>query len=141
MLSANRSALNSSIVTLGAAFAAACQSRSQRPFLNDADASLSGDQAAQWSLNVASVLQNWMLAPGDRVAFLSRPSVLHTLVWFSVIRVGAIATNLHLLEKPKRLGETIAWLDAKIVIFDSEFAGLCAGACRGFATCTVGPDR
>ncbi len=70
------------------------------------------------------------IVPGDRVAFLSRPTVLHTLAWFSVIRVGAIATNLHLLEKPERLAETVAWLDAKIVIFDSEFSDLVQGLAR-----------
>ena len=127
MRSTKPPARDSSIGTLGAAFAAACKSRSERPFLTDADMRLTGDQAAQWSLNIAGALQTSAIFPGDRVAFLSRPTALHTLAWFSVIRLGAIATNLHLLEKPERLAETVAWLDAKIVIFDSEFSDLVQG--------------
>ena len=110
--------------TLGAAFAAAAARRNDRPFLVDADVSFDGLGAARKSLQLADSLHKRGLSAGERVVFLCRPSVLHTLAWFSAIRVGAIATNLHLLETPERMAETIAWLDAGLVIFDDEFAEL-----------------
>jgi acyl-CoA synthetase (AMP-forming)/AMP-acid ligase II len=81
--------------TLGASFAAAARLRNNRPFLADAEMRLDGAQALETSARLAAALQAQGLSAGEKVAFLSRPSVLHTLAWFSAIRLGAIATNLH----------------------------------------------
>jgi len=116
----------SSAQTLGAAFAAACTLRNDRIFLADADGRFSGTAAALKSEQVAAGLHARGLSAGGRVAFLARPGALHTLVWFSVVRLGGIATNLHLLETPERLAETIAWLEADLVIYDAEFSDLAA---------------
>lgn len=122
--SANPATWPTSLKTLGAAFGAACALRHDRPFLVDAEISLDGAQAAHRSSQMAVSLHAMGLSAGGRVAFLCRPSVFHTLAWFSVIRVSGIATNLHLLETPERLAETIAWLDSDFVIFDDEFTNL-----------------
>jgi acyl-CoA synthetase (AMP-forming)/AMP-acid ligase II len=110
--------------TLGAAFAAATELRKSVPFLLDDGMRLDGGQALQASTQLAGAFQALDLRTGDKIVFLSRPSVLHTLAWFSAVRLGAIATNLHLLETPKRMAETIAWLEAKLVVFDDEFSSL-----------------
>ena len=85
---------------------------------------LDGAQALETSARLAAALQAQGVSAGEKVVFLSRPSVLHTLAWFSAIRLGAIATNLHLLETPERMAETIAWLEAGLVVFDDEFSAL-----------------
>ena len=114
----------SSSQTLGAAFAAACALRHDRIFLADTDAEFDGASAAKKSEQIAAFLHAEGVSAGSRIAFLSRPSALHIVAWFSVIRLGCIATNLHLLETPERLAETIAWLEADLVIHDDEFAEL-----------------
>jgi acyl-CoA synthetase (AMP-forming)/AMP-acid ligase II len=110
--------------TLGESFAAAARLRNNRPFLADGDMRLDGAQALETSARLAAALQANGLSAGEKVVFLSRPSVLHTLTWFSAIRLGAIATNLHLLESPERMTDTIGWLDATLVLFDDEFSAL-----------------
>jgi acyl-CoA synthetase (AMP-forming)/AMP-acid ligase II len=110
--------------TLGQSFAAAAALRADQPFLIDADMRLDGTAALETSGELAAALHSRGLSAGDKVVFLSRPSVQHTLSWISAIRLGAIATNLHLLEKPERMAETIAWLDAKLVVVDEEFSAL-----------------
>lgn len=110
--------------TLGQSFAAAARHRNDRPFLADAEMALDGNQAFETSAHLAAALQAQGLCAGDKLAFLSRPGVLHTLTWFSAIRLRAIATNLHLLETPDRMAETIAWLEAGLVLFDEEFSAL-----------------
>jgi len=110
--------------TLGQSFAAAARFRNDRPFLADTEMRLDGAQALETSARLAAALQAQGLAAGQKVVFLSRPSVLHTLTWFSAIRLRAIATNLHLLETPDRMAETIAWLEAGLVLFDEEFSAL-----------------
>jgi acyl-CoA synthetase (AMP-forming)/AMP-acid ligase II len=110
--------------TLGESFAAAATLRNDRPFLADGELRLNGTQALETSTRLAGALQAHGLSSGEKVVFLSRPSVLHTLAWFSAIRLGAIATNLHLLESPDRMAETIVWLEARLVLFDEEFSAL-----------------
>jgi acyl-CoA synthetase (AMP-forming)/AMP-acid ligase II len=110
--------------TLGESFVAAAKLRISRPFFIDAEMRLDGAQVLGQSKQLAAALQTQALSSGDKIVFLSRPSVLHTLAWFSAIRLGAIATNLHLLETPERMAETIAWLEAKLVVFDEEFSAL-----------------
>jgi acyl-CoA synthetase (AMP-forming)/AMP-acid ligase II len=123
-MTATQPYLSKTISNVGVAFTTACETRGSRSFLVDAVVNLNGDQAAACSDKIAGGLVTFGLSRGAHVAFLSRPSVWHTLAWISVIRCGGIATNLHLLETPERLVETIAWLDAALVIFDREFSGL-----------------
>jgi acyl-CoA synthetase (AMP-forming)/AMP-acid ligase II len=107
--------------SLGAAFAAACALRGGRDFFADADLRLDGASAERLSRRLAAALHGHGLRAGAHIAFLCRPSVAHTLTWFAAVRLGAAATNLHLLETPERLAETIAWLDADLVVHDEEF--------------------
>ena len=62
---------------------------------------------------------------------MCRPSVAHTLTWFAAVRLGGVATNLHLLEPPERLAETIAWLGADLVVHDEEFKDVARGITTG----------
>ncbi len=108
--------------TLGACFTAATELRKDRAFLIDEELRLNGAQALDKSDRLVAAICACGLTAGAKIVFLSRPSVLHTLAWFSAIRVGAIATNLHLLETPERIAETIDWLEATLVVFDDEFS-------------------
>ena len=76
--------------TLGQSFAAAARFRNDRPFLADTEMRLDGAQALETSARLAAALQAQGLAAGQKVVFLSRPSVLHTRTWFSAIRLRAI---------------------------------------------------
>jgi acyl-CoA synthetase (AMP-forming)/AMP-acid ligase II len=116
--------------SLGAAFVAACAVRHDRDFLVDDDLRLDGASAERTSRRLAAVLHARGLKAGARVAFMCRPSVAHTLTWFAAARLGGVATNLHLLELPERLAETIAWLGADLVVHDEEFKDVA----RGIAT-------
>ena len=116
--------------SLGAAFAAACAVRHDRDFLVDDEMRLDGASAERTSRRLAAVLHAHGLRAGARVVFMCRPSVAHTLTWFAAVRLGGVATNLHLLESPERLAETIAWLGADLVVHDEEFED----AARGIAT-------
>jgi len=107
--------------SLGAAFAAACASRHDGDFLVDAELRLDGASAERFSRRLATSLHALGLRTGHRIAFMCRPSVAHTLTWFAAVRLGATATNLHVLETPERIAETIAWLDADLVLYDDEF--------------------
>jgi acyl-CoA synthetase (AMP-forming)/AMP-acid ligase II len=122
--SAHSSSWPSSSQTLGAAFAAACALRGRADFLVDDETRLNGIETAERSERVAAALHAHGQLAGRRIAFLSRPSVSHALTWFSAIRIGCVATNLHLLETGQRLAETITWLEAGLVIHDEEFADL-----------------
>lgn len=110
--------------TVGAAFVAACAVRHDRDFLVDAELRLDGASAERQSRHLVAALHTLGLRSGGRVAFMSRPSVAHTLSWLSAVRLGAAATNLHLLETPERLAETVAWLEADLLIHDDEFDAL-----------------
>ncbi|HKS65471.1 MAG TPA: class I adenylate-forming enzyme family protein, partial [Xanthobacteraceae bacterium] len=112
---------SSAPVTLGAAFEAACAIRHDRDFLVDDDLRLDGQSAERMSRRLAAVLCARGVRAGARIAFICRPSTAHTVTWFAAVRLGAVATNLHLLETPERLAETIAWLGADHVAYDEEF--------------------
>jgi acyl-CoA synthetase (AMP-forming)/AMP-acid ligase II len=116
--------------SLGAAFAAACAVRHDQDFLVDDDSRLDGASAERISRRLAAVLHARGLRTGARIAFMCRPGVAHTLTWFAAVRLGGVATNLHLLEPPERIAETIAWLGADLVVHDEEFKD----AARGIAT-------
>lgn len=107
--------------SLGAVFVDACAVRHDRDFLVDDSMRLEGASAERTSRRLAAVLRAHGLRAGARIAFICRPSVAHTVTWFAAVRLGAVATNLHLLEPPDRLAETIAWLDADHVVHDEEF--------------------
>jgi acyl-CoA synthetase (AMP-forming)/AMP-acid ligase II len=112
---------SSTTVSLGAAFAAACAIRHDRDFLVDDHMRLAGVPADLTSRRLAAVLYARGLRTGARIVFICRPSVAHTVAWFAAIRLGGVATNLHLLEPPEHLAETIAWLAADHVVHDEEF--------------------
>ena len=112
---------SSAAVTLGAAFEAACAIRHDRDFLVDDDLRLDGQSAERMSRRLAAVLRARGVRTGARIAFNCRPSTAHPVTWFAAVRLGAVATNLHLLETPERLAEAIAWLGADHVVHDEEF--------------------
>ncbi len=57
---------------------------------------------------------------------LCKSSVRHTLAWFGCVLRGAVACNLHIRETPPRLAQTLAWLDAVVILCDADLAPLAA---------------
>ncbi len=105
---------------IGAMFAAACAARRDREFLIDADHRLDGAAALELSGRMAQGLADLGVRAGDRVALIARPSVTHAVAWFAIARLGAIATSLHILETDARIAETLAWLEAGVLLADQE---------------------
>lgn len=106
--------------TLRGLYARACRWRGRRDFLADAALRLSGEQAWRASAGIAQVLAARGMAPRAVVAFLCKPSAAHAAAWFAVPAGGGVACSLHVRETPQRLGETLAWLDAAILVHDDD---------------------
>jgi acyl-CoA synthetase (AMP-forming)/AMP-acid ligase II len=122
--------------TLVTLYSRACKWRGARELFVDERERIAGGAAWRTSERLAAALAALGLQPGDRVAFLCKPSVRHALAWFGVPLVGGVSCSLHVRETPARLGETIAWLDARFVIYDEDLAGL---AHEALATCETAP--
>lgn len=119
--------------TLGAMVTAACALRGARPFLTDADLRLDGPGVETATRLAAGALQRLGVARGSPVCFIARPSVAHTVAWFGAVRCGAVVTSLHLMDTPDRLAGTIDWLEASLLLCDSEFADLANRICEAAA--------
>lgn len=125
---------------LGRAFLSACEARGAQDFLVDSNMRLSGLAAAEQSTRLATALLVAGLAARRHVAFLARPSAQHAVTWFAAIRLGALVTNLHLLDTPPRLADTIEWLESALLVYDDEFAALAgtiANAVPGLRTAAL----
>ncbi len=81
---------------------------------------LDGRRAEAETVRRAGLLAEAGVKFGSRVAFLCRPSAGHVATWFAAARIGAITTNLHVLETDRRLAETLDWLEADAFVCDVE---------------------
>jgi acyl-CoA synthetase (AMP-forming)/AMP-acid ligase II len=112
--------------TVGGMFGAACRWCGDRDFLVDVRDRYSGARAGRESAALATGLGALGLAPGDRIAFLSRSSVRHAVAYFATQQLGAVTCNLHVRETAPALGAALRWLDARALVFDPDLAGLAA---------------
>ncbi|NNM75162.1 class I adenylate-forming enzyme family protein [Enterovirga aerilata] len=106
---------------LGQLFAASAGMRAGRDLIVDARWRLDGRVAERETVRRAALLADAGVRFGGRVAFLCRPSAAHAVTWFAAVRLGAAATNLHVLETDRRLAETLDWLEADALVCDQEF--------------------
>jgi acyl-CoA synthetase (AMP-forming)/AMP-acid ligase II len=116
--------------TLAMLYVRSCKWKGADVFFADPHERASGTAALAQSERIAAVLAALGVGHGERVAFLCKSSVRHTLAWFAGILRGAVACNLHVRETAPRLGETLDWLHAKLVIHDADCAALVAQALR-----------
>ena len=109
-------------------FLRACRLRGAEDIFDDPGQRVSGRAALEISLKLAAGLAARGVGVGDRVALLCGSSVRHALAYFACLVRGAVACNLHVRETPQRLGETLAWLDAKLLLHDADLESLAAEA-------------
>ena len=105
---------------LAGLYARACRWRGSLELFADPTERISGRQAWQASLAIGGVFATRGLTAGGRIAFLCRPSVRHALAWFGIPLSGGVSCSLHIREIPERLGETLAWLGAAALVYDTD---------------------
>ncbi len=110
--------------TLNTLYRQACRRRGRGELFADAAHRLSGHTAWAGSVGMARAVQTLGIQPGAVIAFLSTCSARHAASWFGVLQGGYVACNLHLRETPQRLGETLRWLEAAVLIHDEDQADL-----------------
>jgi acyl-CoA synthetase (AMP-forming)/AMP-acid ligase II len=88
-------------------------------FVDDTDR-ISGAGALDQALKIAQGFADHGTGPGELVAYLCRSSARHAVAWFAAPLSGRIACSLHVRETPERLGHTLDWLDAKILMHDED---------------------
>lgn len=110
--------------TLRDLYLRSCQWRGREPLFVDEQERLSGHQALERSLRFAGALERRGVTKGDVVAYLCRSSSRHASAWFASALLGAVACNLHVRETPQRLRDTLAWLDARVLVYDDDLRSL-----------------
>jgi acyl-CoA synthetase (AMP-forming)/AMP-acid ligase II len=116
------------IETLSDLFIRSSQWRGRDELFVDDGCRITGHDALDQARAVAHAYVALGAARGDVVAFLCRSSARHAVAWFATPLSGRIAANLHVRETPERLGETLAWLDAKVLVHDADLAALASDA-------------
>jgi acyl-coenzyme A synthetase/AMP-(fatty) acid ligase len=88
-------------------------------FVDDTDR-ITGADALDQALRIAQGFAGLGATPSDVIAYLCRSSARHAVAWFAAPLSGRIACSLHVRETPERLGQALAWLDAKILVHDED---------------------
>jgi acyl-CoA synthetase (AMP-forming)/AMP-acid ligase II len=88
-------------------------------FVDDTDR-ITGAAALDQALAIAQGFADQGAASGSVIAYLCRSSARHAVSWFAAPLGGRIACSLHVRETPQRLGQALAWLDAKVLVHDDD---------------------
>jgi acyl-coenzyme A synthetase/AMP-(fatty) acid ligase len=91
-------------------------------FVDDIDR-ITGTEALDQALRVAQGFADNGAAPVEVIAYLCRSSARHAVAWFAAPLSGRIACSLHVRETPERLGQSLNWLDARILVHDEDLEG------------------
>jgi acyl-coenzyme A synthetase/AMP-(fatty) acid ligase len=116
------------IETLSDLFIRSTQWRGRDELFVDEETRITGSQALDQALRIAQAFVDHGAAADEVIAYLCRSSARHAVAWFAAPLSGRIACNLHVRETPKRLGETLAWLDARVLVHDDDLEALAIGA-------------
>jgi acyl-coenzyme A synthetase/AMP-(fatty) acid ligase len=108
------------IETLSDLFIRSAQWRGQDELFVDETDRIAGVDALDAALKLAQGFADHGAAAGEVVAYLCRSSARHAAAWFAAPLSGRIACSLHVRETPQRLGQALAWLDAKILVHDED---------------------
>jgi acyl-coenzyme A synthetase/AMP-(fatty) acid ligase len=108
------------IETLSDLFIRSAQWRGRDELFVDDAIRITGTQALDQALRLARGFADHGAAPGEVIAYLCRSSARHAVAWFAAPLGGRIACSLHVRETPARLGDTLAWLGAKVLVHDGE---------------------
>jgi acyl-CoA synthetase (AMP-forming)/AMP-acid ligase II len=108
------------IETVSDLFVRSTTNKGNRDMLIDPGTRLTGRQTLDLALDVAAGFTRLAPVRASIVAFICRPSARHTVAWFGAIISGQIACNLHSRETGQKLGDTLNWLEADIVVYDED---------------------
>jgi acyl-coenzyme A synthetase/AMP-(fatty) acid ligase len=108
------------IETLSDLFIRSAQWRGQDELFVDETDRIAGVDALDSALKLAQGFADHGAAAGEVIAYLCRSSARHAAAWFAAPLSGRIACSLHVRETPQRLGQALAWLDAKILVHDED---------------------
>ena len=111
------------IETLSDLFIRSAQWRGRAELFVDDEARITGAEALDQALRLAQRFAELGAAQGEVVAYLCRTSARHAVAWFAAPLGGRIACSLHVRETPERLGQQLAWLDAKVLVHDGDLEG------------------
>jgi acyl-CoA synthetase (AMP-forming)/AMP-acid ligase II len=107
-----------------------CKWRGNLDFFVDPGERISGTAALDASRRLAAGFRSLGAGKGEVIAFLCRSSVRHALCHFAGLISGVVVCSLHVRESPERLGETLAWLGARVLVHDHDLAELADAALR-----------
>src|ERR1700749_3552241 len=108
------------IETLSDLFIRSSQWRGREELFVDEHDRITGNEAFDQSLKLAQGFADLGAAPGEVIAFLCRSSARHAEAWFAAPLGGRIACSLHVRETSERLGWALGWLEAQVLIHDSD---------------------
>ena len=108
------------IETLSDLFIRSAAWRGRDELFVDEEDRITGTDALDQALGMAQGFADHGAAPGRVIAFLCRSSARHAVAWFAAPMSGRIACSLHVRETPERLGQALDWLDASILVHDSD---------------------
>lgn len=114
--------------TLNDIFRRSCEWRGDDAMFVDDQDQISGVEASVAAMRMGACFRSLGAGPGAVVAFLSTCSARHAVSWFGAVQGGQVACNLHMRETPQRLGETLRWLDARVLVHDESQAELARSA-------------
>jgi acyl-coenzyme A synthetase/AMP-(fatty) acid ligase len=131
------------IETLSDLFIRSAQWRGREELFVDDTDRITGADALDQALKVAQGFAGLGAAQNEVIAYLCRSSARHAVAWFAAPLSGRIACSLHVRETPERLGQALAWLEAKILVHDEdlEMEAIAAIAASGRTIKRISLDR
>lgn len=122
-------------------FLDACGQCGDADFIIDPAVRLSGHQAAGLTRRAAAVIAAAGVGRGRVVAFLCRASAAHLVSWFGALAAGAVGCTLHARESVAGLADTLAWLDAALLVYDDDLHDLAMQIANGVPAIALGDAR
>jgi acyl-coenzyme A synthetase/AMP-(fatty) acid ligase len=104
-------------------------------FVDDTDR-ITGAETLDSALRISQGFADHGAGAGELIAYLCRSSARHAVSWFAAPLSGRIACSLHVRETPERLGQALAWLDAKILVHDEDLEAQAVAAIMA-SGCTI----
>jgi acyl-CoA synthetase (AMP-forming)/AMP-acid ligase II len=108
------------IETLSDLFIRSAQWRGRDELFVDDEHRITGTAALDQALRMAQGFADDGAVQGEVIAYLCRSSARHAVAWFAAPLSGRIACSLHVRETTERLGQALAWLDARILVHDDD---------------------
>jgi acyl-coenzyme A synthetase/AMP-(fatty) acid ligase len=122
-----------SVETLSDLFIRSAQWRGRNELFVDEEHRITGQNALDGALKIAQAFADQGAAEGALVAYLCRSSARHAVAWFAAPLSGRVACSLLVRETPEKLGQALAWLEAKVLVHDADLEADAIAAVSAFA--------